>query len=95
MSARAENGTGDTHVDELEGVPDVEQRPGSLLEADDGRELEDVDADLKELVDDLARCAEYVDRRFRDALRSGLAGDRIPRPKESYRVMRAHVAHIR
>ena len=33
-------------VDELKGVPDVEQRPGSLLEADDGRELEDIDANL-------------------------------------------------
>ena len=68
MSARAENGTGDTHVDELEGVPDVEQRPGSLLEADDGRKLEDVDADLEELVDDLARRPKHVDGRFRDAL---------------------------
>ena len=64
-------------VDELEGVPDVEQRPGSLLEADDGRELEDVDADLEELVDNLARCAEYVDRRFCDALRRRLAWVRV------------------
>ena len=62
MSARAENGTGDTHVDELECVPDVQQRPGSLLEADDGRELEDVDADLEELVDDFARRPEDARR---------------------------------
>ena len=79
MSARAENGTGDTHVDELEGVPDVEQRPGGLLEADDGCELEDVDADLEELVDDLAHCAEYVHRRFCDALRRRLAWNQVRR----------------
>ena len=66
-------------VDELEGVPDIEQRPCSLLEADDGRELEDVDADLEEFVDDLARCAEYVDRRFRDALRRRLAWNQVRR----------------
>ena len=77
MSARAENGIGDTHIDELEGVPDVEQRPGSLLEADDGRKLEDIDANLEELVDDLACCAEYVDGGFRDALGRRLAWVRV------------------
>lgn len=53
---------------ELERVPDLEQRPRSFLEADDARELDDVDAHLEELVDNVARRPEDVNRGFCDAL---------------------------
>ena len=58
-----------TYVDELGSIPGVEERPGCLLEADNGRKAEDVDADFKELVDDLAGCSENIYGRFGDALR--------------------------
>lgn len=57
-----------TYVDELESVPDVEQSPGGLFETDDGSEAEDVDADFKQLVGDMAGGSENVCGRFRDAL---------------------------
>ena len=41
-----------TYIDQLEGVPDVEQSPRSLLESYDRRETEQVNAHFQELMSD-------------------------------------------
>ena len=41
-----------TYIDQLEGVPDVEQSPRSFLESYDGRETEQVDAHFEKLMSD-------------------------------------------
>ena len=58
-----------THVDELECVPNFEERDRGELEAGDGCQAEDVRADVEELVDDVGDEPERAGGRCGDALR--------------------------
>ena len=49
-----------TYIDQLEGVPDAEQSPRSLLESYDGRETEQVDAHFEKLMRDQSSGSENI-----------------------------------
>ncbi len=61
-----------TYVDELESIPDVQERSGGLFETDNGGEAEDVDAEFEQLVEDVTSSAKDIGCGFRDTLRRDL-----------------------
>ena len=73
MSTGVKNERG-TYVDELEGIPYVEEGASGLFKTWVGCEAEDVDAKLEELVDDLGGDAKDVDGGLCDTL--GTVGEK-------------------
>ena len=64
-------GAGRTYVDQLERVPYVKKRSSSLFQTHDGREAQEVRADLQELVGNFADRAKDVDGCLGDTLEGG------------------------
>lgn len=59
------------HVDFLERIPNVKKRSGSLFEADDRGETEEIDADKERFVGHVSRGAENGRGSLCDALQGG------------------------
>ena len=76
-SAQTKDARRETHINELERVPDFEERNRGELQSGYGREAEDVCADVEELVDDVGDEPERACGCGGDALGSG-AGS-VPR----------------